>query len=78
LHEERRNRQMGKTTIPSSEKYLRWVEEAARYLEIVEGKIRTMIRNSPGGLPDWILMNGTKTMIKRAKFERFLDSVTVI
>lgn len=69
---------MGKTVIPGSEKYLMSVEEAARYFGIGEGKIRTMIRNSPGGLPDWILMNGTKTMIKRAKFERFLDSVTVI
>lgn len=69
---------MGKMIIPSSEKYLMSVEEAARYFGIGEGKIRTMIRNSPGGPPDWVLMNGTKTMIKRVRFERFLDSAIEI
>lgn len=69
---------MGKMIIPSSEKYLMSVEEAARYFGIGEGKIRTMIRNSLGGPPDWVLMNGTKTMIKRIRFERFLDSAIEI
>lgn len=69
---------MGKFNVPVSDKYLMSVEEAAGYFGIGEGKIRTMIRNSPGGPPDWVLMNGTKTMIKRVRFEKFLDSVSGI
>lgn len=69
---------MGRSIVPVSDKYLMSVEEAAGYFGIGEGKIRTMVRNNPGGPPDWVLMNGTKTMIKRVRFEKFLDSVSGI
>lgn len=51
------------------------VEEAAAYSGISETTLRGRIRE---GEYDFILKNGTKTMIKRKGLERYLESVDAI
>ena len=58
------------------EKYALTVAEAAVYFGIGEKKLRSMISDySHLGL---FIQNGTKYMIKRQKFEDFLNNTTVI
>ena len=58
------------------EKYALTVAEAAVYFGIVEKKLRSMIEDySHMGL---FIQNGVKYMIKRQKFEAFLNEVSVI
>lgn len=58
------------------EKYALTVSEAAVYFGIGEKKLRSMISDySHLGL---FIQNGTKYMIKRQKFEDFLNNTTVI
>lgn len=51
------------------------VEEAAAYSGISETTLRGRIRE---GEYDFILKNGTKTMIKRKGFEKYLENVNAI
>lgn len=58
------------------EKYALTVTEAAAYFGIGEKKLRSMIADySHLGL---FIQNGVKCMIKRQKFEAFLNNATVI
>lgn len=58
------------------EKYALTVTEAAAYFGIGEKKLRSMIEDySHMGL---FIQNGVKYMIKRQKFEAFLNEVSVI
>lgn len=57
------------------DKILLTIEEAAAYSGISETTLRGRLRE---GSYDFILKNGTKTMIKRKKLERYLDSVDTI
>lgn len=58
------------------EKYALTVAEAAVYFGIGEKKLRSMITDySHKGL---FIQNGVKYMIKRQKFEAFLNDATVI
>ncbi|MBP3891136.1 MAG: excisionase [Solobacterium sp.] len=63
--------------VPLWEKYVLTVFEAAEYFNIGEKKIRFLINEH---LRDntFVLVNGTKTLIIRKKFEEFLDKVTEI
>lgn len=57
------------------DKILLTVEEAAAYSGIGETVLRDRIRESNY---NFILKNGTKTMIKRRIFEKYLESVDAI
>ena len=58
------------------EKYALTVAEAAIYFEIGEKKLRSMIEEyNHLGL---FIQNGVKFMIKRQKFEAFLNDTSVI
>lgn len=57
------------------DKILLTVEEAAAYSGISETTLRGRLRE---GEYDFILKNGTKTLIKRRGFERYLESVDAI
>ena len=46
------------------------VIEASAYFGIGEGKLRSLIRNPKC---KYVLMVGTKTLIRREKFEKILD-----
>ena len=54
------------------EKYLLSVSEAALYFNICEKKIRSILKNCPDA--DLAVMNGRNLLIRRKKFETFLDS----
>jgi len=64
------------TDIPICEKYLLTVKEAAAYYNIGEKKLRHMAENCPGA--NWVLMNGSRLLIKRKIFENVLDSQDAI
>lgn len=51
-------------------------QEAARYYHIGEGKLRTLIDAHPN--EDFYVMNGNRALIKREKFERYLDQATAV
>lgn len=57
------------------DKILLTIEEAAAYSGISKTVLRDRISESNY---DFILKNGTKTMIKRKGFERYLESVDAI
>ncbi len=57
------------------DKILLTVEEAAAYSGISATTIRGRLRE---GEYDFVLKNGTKTMIKRKAFEKYLESVDAI
>lgn len=57
-------------------KYVLSLEEAAQYFHIGEKKIRRITEDNPGA--EFFFMNGNRVMIKRTKFEEFIDHATVI
>ena len=62
--------------VPIRDKYALDVLEASEYFGIGERRLRKIItENLDSGL---ILQNGVKYLIKRKKFEQFLDERTVI
>ena len=61
--------------IPVWRRYTLTIEEAARYYHIGEGKLRTLI-DTPN--EDFYVMNGNRALIKREKFERYLDQATAV
>ena len=52
------------------------IEEAAGYYYIGEGKLRMLIDEHPN--EDFYVMNGNRALIKREKFERYLDQATAV
>ncbi len=57
--------------MPFWEKYTLTVGEASSYFHIGEKKLREIIEENPAA--DFILMSGKRIMIKRTRFEQFLD-----
>ena len=62
--------------IPINQKYGLNITEAAQYFGIGETKLRQIIHDNP--LSDCFIKNGNKTVIKREKFEKYLDEQLVI
>ena len=52
------------------------VEEAAGYYHIGENKLRSLIDEHPH--ENFYVMNGNRVLIKRAKFEEYLDQATAV
>lgn len=63
-------------SVPIWHKYTLTIEEAAQYYHIGEAKLRMLIETHQND--DFYIMNGNRVLIKREKFERFLDQATVI
>ena len=61
--------------IEIKDKILLTMEEAAAYSGISETILRNRLKENNY---DFILKNGTKTMVKRKKFEKYLESVDAI
>ena len=57
-------------------KYTLSVEEAAVYFRIGENKLRSLINENKSA--DYLLWNGSRALIKREKFERFVDELETI
>lgn len=62
--------------IPIWHKYTLTIDEAAQYYHIGEAKLRMLIEIHQND--DFYIMNGNRILIKRKKFESFLDQTTVI
>ncbi|MBR0277988.1 MAG: excisionase [Clostridia bacterium] len=62
--------------IPIWEKFTLSIEEAAVYFRIGENKLRQIVSENKDA--DFILWNGNRPQIKRAKFEKMLDNVNTI
>ena len=66
-----------KTNItPVWRRYTLTVEEAAGYYHIGENKLRSLIDEHPR--ENFYVMNGNRVLIKRAKFEEYLDQATAV
>jgi excisionase family DNA binding protein len=52
------------------------VDEAAVYFHIGYKKMRSLIKDYPGA--KWILYSGSRIMIKREQFEKWLDNQSAI
>ena len=61
---------------PINQKYGLNITEAAQYFGIGETKLRQIIHDNP--LSDCFIKNGNKTVVKREKFEKYLDEQLVI
>ncbi|MBE6814420.1 MAG: excisionase [Ruminococcaceae bacterium] len=62
--------------VPLSEKYTLSIEEASQYFGIGHVRLRSIIHANPNA--DFLLMKGNRLQIKRKKFEKFIDDVSVI
>lgn len=62
--------------IPVWKRYVLSITEAADYYHIGENKLRMIADEHPEA--DFIIMNGNRILIKRQKFEDFLDKTTVV
>ena len=61
--------------IPIRDKYLLTLGEAAEYFNININKLREMTSDTNC---DYILLNGTKKLIKKDRLEKYLDSQYII
>jgi len=59
--------------IPVWEKYMLTIAEASDYFNIGESKLRRFL--SEHERESYILMNGTKILIKRIQFEKIIDEL---
>ena len=66
----------GPYLVPIHMKYSLTVSQAAEYFGIGEKKLRQIIDANFSA--DFLLHNGTRTTIKRKKFEQFLDRTSSI
>lgn len=64
--------------VPIWEKYALTIDEASKYFNIGSKKIRKMVDDSIGTDNDFSIFNGTKCLVKRVKFESFLDKISAI
>lgn len=62
---------MEKWEMPWWQKYTLGVQEAAKYFNIGEKKLRRFIEEHPDA--EFILWNGTRAQIKRKLFEKYVD-----
>ena len=62
--------------IPVWKRYALTITEAANYYHIGEAKLRLLVDNNPDA--EFAMLNGNRVLIKRKKFERFLDEATTL
>ena len=63
-------------SVPLWHKYTLTITEASEYFNIGEKKLRQMVQEN--ATADFLLNNGVKVLIKRMKFEQFLDETCSI
>lgn len=57
--------------VPIWHRYTLTISEASQYFNIGEKKLRQMVQEN--NTADFLLNNGAKVLVKRVKFEQFLD-----
>ena len=64
------------TQVPIKDKFCLTIEEAADYFNIGEKKLRKIVVENLSS--DFVIQNGVKYLIKRKRFEAFLDETSAI
>ena len=64
------------TSIPVWRRYTLTITEAAEYYHIGETKLRNIVENHRNA--DFAILNGNRVLIKRQRFEEFLDKATAL
>lgn len=64
------------TYIPLWEKYTLNIEEASKYFNIGQNKLRKLVENDKHA--DWFIRNGNRIQIKRKKFEEIINKLDTI
>ena len=59
--------------VPIWEKYMLTITEASEYFNIGISKMRQIVQENASA--DFILNNGVKVLIKKDKFEKFIDGI---
>ena len=67
---------MKDSDVPVWKRYTLTITEASAYYHIGENKLRALADEHPEA--DFIIMNGNRILLKRQKFEQFLDQATVV
>ncbi|MCH1978751.1 helix-turn-helix domain-containing protein [Lawsonibacter sp. OA9] len=62
--------------VPIKDKFCLTIEEAADYFNIGEKKLRKIVVENLSS--DFVIQNGVKYLIKRKRFEAFLDETSAI
>ena len=63
--------------VPIWEKYMLTIDEAAKYFNIGDKKLREIAKDNIDN-PKLVMMNGTKQLIKRKNFALFLEELESI
>ena len=63
-------------TIPIKDKFCMTIDEAAAYFNIGEKKLRKIVAENLTS--DFVIQNGVKYLIKRKRFELFLNEISAI
>lgn len=62
--------------VPVQEKFCLTIDEAVDYFNIGEKKLRKIVAENIGS--SFVIQNGVKFLIKRKRFEEFLDNTSAI
>ena len=62
--------------VPIKDKFCLTIDEASEYFGIGEKKLRKIVTENLNS--DFIIQNGVKYLIKRKRFESFLDETSAI
>ena len=62
--------------IPIKDKFYLTIDEASEYFGIGEKKLRKIVAENLNS--DFVIQNGVKYLIKRKRFEAFLDEISAI
>lgn len=65
------NKEKEQNKVPLWHKYTLTITEASEYFNLGEKKLRQIVQEN--NTADFILNNGVKVLIKREKFEQFID-----
>lgn len=70
------NMMKGKKLVPIWEKFMLTISEASEYFNLGEKKIRFLVDSYDDY--GFVLQNGNKTLIKRKKFEEFINETNAV
>jgi len=62
--------------VPIKDKFCLTIDEAAAYFNIGEKKLRKIVAENLNS--DFVIQNGVKYLIKRKRFELFLNEISAI
>lgn len=67
---------MTHSSVPVRDKYVLSIEEAAEYFHIGINKMRRLVSENQNSA--WVLWNSNRALIKRKKFEEYIDQINAL